>query len=469
MSELKQQSAPKEATADEAIHPSIETFPTSRAQSFTGGRLFTQRGSGSTRDPRVLIIAESANPEMTSVPLVGWSHAEALSRIARTHLVTQTRNRQAILRKGWREGVEFTVIDSERVAAPAYRIGSRLPGGWTTKVAVTALTYRFFEHLLWKRFGAELAAGQWDIVHRITPLSPTVPSIIGKRLARLGIPFVIGPLNGGVPWPKEFDSARRAEREWLSYVRDAYKLIPGYRATRKHAAAIICGSKTTLEQMPRWCRHKCHYMPENAIDPARFSKRVDRPARLPLRVAFVGRLVPYKCPDLLIEAAAPLVREGKLVLDIIGDGPLMPRLRSMVAELEIGQGVRLDGWVQHEKLQDRLVESDVLGFPSIREFGGGVVLEAMVLGLVPVVVDYAGPGELVEEGRGFKIPIASREALSESLRAVLRRLLEKPETARQVGQEARRWVLEQFTWDAKARAVVELYRALVSDKRSIDL
>ena len=418
-------------------------------------------------DLRVLLIAEAANPELASVPLVDWSHAEALSRVVRTHMVTQVRNREAILRKGWREGVDFTAIDSERVAAPAYKIGNLLPGGWTTRMAITALTYRYFEHLLWKRFGPELAAGRWDIVHRLTPMSPTVPSIIGKRLAKLGVPFVIGPLNGGVPWPKEFDAARRAEREWLSYVRDAYKLMPGYRATRKHATAIICGSKATLEQVPSWCRHRCHYMPENAIDPVRFSKRVDGDVRLPLRVAFVGRLVPYKCPDLLIEAAAPLVREGKVVLDIIGDGPLMPRLKAMVAELGIEQGVRLDGWIQHDRLQDRLVESDVFGFPSIREFGGGVVLEAMALGLVPVVIDYAGPGELVDDQTGFRVPMAARADLVLAFRATLAKLASAPESIRPMGRSAASAVLDRFTWDRKAEQVAEIYQALDGQPRRV--
>jgi glycosyltransferase involved in cell wall biosynthesis len=407
---------------------------------------------------RVLLIAEAANPDMVSVPLVGWSHAEALSRMVQAHLVTQVRNRDAILRRGWREGVDFTAIDSERVAAPAHRISTRLPGGWTTKMAVTALTYRYFEQLFWRRFGPELAAGRWNIVHRLTPLSPTVPSIIGRRLAKLGIPFVIGPLNGGVPWPKEFDSARRAEGEWLSYVRDAYKLLPGYRATRKHATAIICGSKATLEQMPQWCRHKCHYMPENAIDPARFSKRVEGPVRLPLRVAFVGRLVPYKCPDLLLEAAAPLVRHGRVVLDIIGDGPLMLRLKEMVVGLGIERGTRLDGWVPHELLQDRLIQSDVFGFPSIREFGGGGVLEAMALGLCPVVVDYGGPGELVDEATGLRIPMATRSDLVVAMRDAIAALVARPESVRRLGEQARRAVMERFTWEAKARLVAKIYR-----------
>lgn len=439
--------------------PLIETLPVGKG----GLQSPTEREVSKLR---VLIIAESANPEMTSVPLVGWFHAEALSRVVKAHLVTQVRNRQAILRQGWREGIDFTVIDSERVAAPAYRIASRLPGGWTTKMAVTALTYRYFEYLLWKRFEPELSAGRWDIVHRITPLSPTVPSIIGQRLAKLGIPFVIGPLNGGVPWPKEFEAARRAEKEWLSYVRDAYKLIPGYRGTRKSATAILCGSRDTLKQMPQWCRDKCHYIPENAIDPERFSKRVEGSVRAPMRVAFVGRLVPYKCPDLLLEAAAPLVRDGRAELDIIGDGPLMPKLKAMVAELGIAGGVRLDGWVQHEKLQDRLVQSDVFGFPSIREFGGAVVLEAMALGLVPVVVDYGGPGELVERGAGFKIPLASRGELVVAFRSVLANLSENAGSLRKLGQQARKRAIEQFTWDAKAQAVVKVYRDTMKNRRS---
>lgn len=410
--------------------------------------------------PRVLVIAEAANPDSVSVPLVGWSHTEAISRIANVHLVTQVRNRIAIARRGWREGLDFTAIDSERIAAPALEIAKCLPGRWTTRMAVTALTYPYFEHLVWKRFATELADGRWDIVHRITPLSPTVPSILGKRLAQLGIPFVIGPLNGGVPWPKEFDSARRAEREWLSYVRGVYKLIPGYKATRRYASAIICGSKATLDQMPGWCRHKCHYIPENAIDPARFSKRVTGPVRQPLRLAFVGRLVPYKCPDLLIEAAAPFVRRGEVLLDIIGDGTLMPRLRTMVKEADIEKGVRLDGWVHHEHLQDRLLDSDVFAFPSIREFGGAVVLEAMALGLMPIVVDYGGPGELVTDETGVKIPMAGKTILVERLREVLSRVVASPAQVRQKGNAARARVQSLFTWNAKAAEVVRLYDAV---------
>lgn len=422
--------------------------------------------------PRVLVIAEAANPEWVSVPLVGWSHARALFDHADVHLVTQVRNQEAIEKTGFQVGREFSVIDTEGLAKPVWKVSDtvrRLTGiGFTLDTALASLAYPFFEHQLWQRFGPAIARGDYDVVHRLTPLSPTTPSIIAKRCADVGVPFVWGPINGGVPWPAAFRAVQHKEREWLHAVRGAHRLLPGYASTRRHAAATVVGSLATWEQLPRYARSKAVYLPENAIDPSRFPGCVEGPVRMPLRVAFVGRLVPYKGADMLIEATAELIKAGKLILDIIGDGPERPFLRSLADRLGLGSGVHLDGWVPHHEMADRLRRSDVFGFPSVREFGGGVVLEAMALGLVPVVADYAGPAELVTDDTGYRIPMASREDLIARFRERFEALVASPELLRPMGQRARARVLELFTWDAKARQMLEVYRWVMGGRGKPD-
>lgn len=411
--------------------------------------------------PRVLVIAEAANPEWVSVPLVGWSLAQALREVADIHLVTQIRNRDAILRAGLVEGEDFTAIDSEALARPMWRLSSVLRmgkgRGWTMAAAIGALTYPYFERLVWRRFGPDLKAGRYDLVHRITPLSPTTASPIASKCRAAGVPFVLGPLNGGVPWPPGFDSERRREREWLSYVRGAYKLLPGRDATLEAASAIIAGSRHTLGEIPERHRGKCVWLPENAVDPDRFHAVADHRQEGPLRACFIGRLVPYKGPDMLLEAAAPMLREGRLKLDVIGDGPLMDGLRAMVEREGVVEAVRFHGWLEHRAVQDVAARSEVFAFPSIREFGGGAVLEAMALGLVPLIVDYAGPGELVGKGLGFKTPIGRRLEIVKGMRGLLKTAEARRAELPEIGARARAHVAAAFTWMRKAEQVRDVY------------
>jgi glycosyltransferase involved in cell wall biosynthesis len=410
---------------------------------------------------RALLIAEAANPEWSSVPLVGWSLAAALARVTDAHIVTQVRNRDAFVRAGLREGVDFTAIDTEPLERPLWRLAARLRGGstlgWTTQTAISSLSYPYFERLVWQQFGSRIRAGDFDVIHRITPLTPTAASSLAPKCAKAGIPFVIGPINGGVPWPRGFDRLRRQEREWLSYVRLLYRWLPSSRRTWRHAAALLVGSRHTLSEIPQSLHAKCIYMPENAIDPLRFNRRASA-AGLPLRICFVGRLVPYKGPDMLLEAATPLLREGAVTIDVIGDGPLMNSLKASAAELGISSAVRFHGWVDHKEVQNLMCQSHVMALPSVREFGGGVVLEAMALGVVPIVVDYAGPAELVDSQVGFKVALGTREQIVLGLRQTLQQIAAAPESLAKLAEQARARVLDLYTWPAKAEQVLQAYR-----------
>ena len=73
--------------------------------------------------------------------------------------------------------------------------------------------------------------------------------------------------------------------------------------------------------------------------------------------------------------------------------------------------MRFHGWIPHVEVQERLRTCDFMALPSIREFGGGVVVESMALGVTPVVADYGGPSELVENSTGFRVAFSDKQDL----------------------------------------------------------
>ncbi len=279
---------------------------------------------------------------------------------------------------------------------------------------------------------------------------------------KLGIPFVIGPLNGGVPWPKNFIGRQYAEREWLADIRWLYKLMPGYRSTRRYSSAIIVGSKYTYEEMPQWAKHKCTYIPENGVDPEYCEGPVKRSASLPLKAAFVGRLVPYKGADILLEAAADFLRAGQLELHIIGDGPQRSLLETTVDRLDVRSSVHFDGWLPHIQVQERLKTCDFMALPSVREFGGGVVVESMALAVTPIVADYAGPSELVDEATGIRIPFQDKKSLVDGLRLAIAKVVRCPEILDKLGAAARQKVARELTWEAKVNQILAVYDAVLA-------
>jgi glycosyltransferase involved in cell wall biosynthesis len=424
------------------------------------------------RRHKVLLIAEAANPEWASVPLEGWSLSRALAKITDAHVVTHIRNRDAIIRAGLTEGRDFTAIDNERVASPLYRLSRQLSGGagkgWTMITAFSSLAYYAFEQEIWRQFGRRIRNHEFDLVHRVTPISPTSQSLIAKRVAIHGVPFLIGPLNGGVPWPKSFIDRQHAEREWLSHIRWLYKLMPYYRSTLRHSAAIIAGSKYTYSQLPRWTRNKSVYIPENGVDLDRFANPRSRSACIPLKAAFVGRLVPYKGADMLLEASMDFLRKGQLELHIIGDGPQRSFLEMMVDQRNIRRNVFFHGWVPHVEVQKTLRTCDFMALPSIREFGGAVVVEAMALGVMPIVADYAGPSELVDDSTGIRVGFTDEKSLIDGIRLAIDGVIQSPAVLDKLGAAGREKVMAKLTWEAKARQIASVYDAVLSRKKTLN-
>ena len=289
-------------------------------------------------------------------------------------------------------------------------------------------------------------------------MSPVLASPLSWLMRNLNTPFTLGPINGGLPWPPGYGSASR-EKEWIRIFRWLYAYLPFSRSTYTKPKAVIVGSSYTYLAVGRRVEgNRLFFIQQNGIPERDIleSRRYDDMP--PVRVCFLGRLVPLKNCNIVIRSAAPLIREKKIRLDIVGDGWDRPNLEALARDLRLENDVTFHGWLPHPQAMEILARSHIMALPSIREFGGGVVVEAMARGLVPIVMRYGGPSDLVEEGYGISLALKNEPDTIEDLERVLKELVKNPERIRQLGEAARAKAQSTFTWERK----IELLAAVMN-------
>jgi glycosyltransferase involved in cell wall biosynthesis len=400
------------------------------------------------------LLADDFNPEWPSLPIVGFNYASAIAEHADVTVFTQVRNKKNLEKLG-RLGFTIRYLDTEYIASPMYKFAVWLRGGdelgWTIQIASNYLPYVEFERLALKEM--RRSGGRFDIVHRITPMSPTLPSYASGRGSA---PFVIGPLNGNLPWPREFSSEQRRERELLSKIKGVYKRLPFLRSTFRNASAVLAAFPHTIASLGKESAGKVFDVPEVGYDPGTFfpapRTRQDR-----LTFLYAGRLVPYKLPEFAVLAFAERQDLRRHRLRIVGSGPERDRLEQLTAQHALEDCVEFVGALSQREVADEMRKADVFFFPSIRELGAGVIVEALACGLPCIVADYGAPGSLVSSDRGQKVPLGDRETMIRGFAKAAAELASDRAALERMSQEAATYAESTFTWGRKAEFTIAVY------------
>ena len=167
-------------------------------------------------------------------------------------------------------------------------------------------------------------------------------------------------------------------------------------------------------------------------------------------IVAVGRLVPEKRPDLLVEAAAALKPRRRFELWICGDGPLTGRVERQIRVRGLQDQVRLLGFCRNPyailaQADAFVMTSDIEGLPN-------GLIEAQGLGVPAVATDCPhGPGEIILHGEtGFLAPVGDSGAVAEALDKLLSDDARRAEMGRVAAQRTRaRYSVESLmaTWD----------------------
>ena len=210
-------------------------------------------------------------------------------------------------------------------------------------------------------------------------------------------------------------------------------------------------------------------MLENGVDLCKFAAATwPAPAGplVPLRILFVGRLVPFKALGLLLEAIARVPGEFPVQLEVIGDGPMASAWRS---RREVngtrGRG-EFSGRAATDEVALAMRSAHVLCLPSIRESGGAVLLEAMASARPVIAVAFGGPAEIVDDSVGRAIAPDGVEGVIAGFADALRDIVRNPDAWSERGMEGRRRAESRWSWDAKIDRAVEIYNGLAAPRIS---
>jgi glycosyltransferase involved in cell wall biosynthesis len=404
------------------------------------------------------------------MPYVTYSHAAALAQLHDVSLVLGSPTEEPVRRAK----APFRTI--EVVRSPlleriyAWSLHRIFKYNYDTQV-LTAFGYPFslaFEWLAWRQLRRRIFGGEFDVVLRIMPMTPVLPSPFAFFLRKGPIPFVTGPLNGGLPWPPGFSQLEN-QKEWVANLRNVYRYLPFARSTYRHAAAIIAASSQTYSEFTKYS-DKLFFVPEPGIARSlcyNDSRGAEPAAKLDL--IFVGGLVPRKACDLALRAAAPLLRSDSARFTVIGDGPERNRLEQLTKSLDIEKAVRFCGWLSHAEVLKHLRSADVFVFPSLRDNGAGVVFEALGTGAVPVVADFGGPGDIVHPEVGYKVALTTENDIVAQMEKILKDLANDRDRLELLRRQGMAYVRERLSWDAKAQAVTRVLHWVVSRGPKPDL
>jgi len=199
----------------------------------------------------------------------------------------------------------------------------------------------------------------------------------------------------------------------------------------------------------------------NGLDTKEFAPLPGWPKK-PNSLIFVGNSEDRKKGLLYLLQALRLLPEEVTLTVVDGGAPHRSFAPLLTEKYKIGHRVHFTGKIGPGELARLYCSAEIAVVPSLYEGFGFPAAEAMACEL-PVVACAAGalPEVVGEDGAGILVPPRDAQALAQAIRL----LLGNPHLRRQMGQAARRRVLNLFTWENAARQMVEVYREVVDAHR----
>lgn len=391
--------------------------------------------------------------------ILGWS---LLQQIAKTYEVW------AITNADDRQSIELELSEKGIKNLHFIYVGLPFVMHWMLRFQGT---HQIYYHLWQLR--AYFAARNYHkklkfiLFHHVTYANDWLASFIG---AFLPIPYVRGPAGGAHKTPRGLASEYRVGGRLWEWVRTCGQWLsrhdPVFLRGQSRASALLLCTHESMAGIPEKWASKCHLFPVSGISNEDFlHNKTSKTNRDRFFVLSAGSLIRIKGFGLAIKAFKRFSdKYPSAEFKIVGAGPEESNLRALVKELDLDSKVILQNELPREDLLLEMANTDVFLFPSLRDGGGTVVVEAMAMSKPVVCLDAGGPGMHITEDVGMKIAPYSPDQSVNDLSKALEQLYLSPNLRREMGTAAHEKARRNYHWDRLGERLDQIFNTILAEQ-----
>ena len=288
-------------------------------------------------------------------------------------------------------------------------------------------------------------------VHAIFSYVPTATMAIARHKQ---VPYIVRPLGQLCQWSlQQSQRKKQLYLKLIEYTNLNHAQVLHFTSENEYQEALKLELTVPGVVIP----HGLTVSPPRTNARTQLRQSLQLPSDEPI-ILFLSRLHPKKGVNLLIAALARL-QNHRFTLVLAGSGELEyeNEVSQQLKVSGLSDRTRMVGFVSGEQKDLLLQGSDLFALTSYSENFGIAVLEALAAGLPTIVTPGVALSEVVKQHQLGAVPDLEEGAIADALIEYLSDL----SAAKAMGDRARQFVLDNYTWDKVAANLIEVYQAIL--------
>lgn len=407
---------------------------------------------------KILISAYSCDPLKGSEAGGGWGWIENLSEYNLITVITRGKNKENIennlVKLRNKENVNFMYFDLP------YFIRIFKKGEFGTN-----WYYYIWEIVLAFKLKRNNSFKDFDIAHHLTYGAIWRPSCFMFA----NIPFIFGPVGGAELIPKRYWKILGKKEALFEIFRRyilkfVFKWDPFLKKTFKNAKLILVTSNDSLENLPKSIIKKTKIFPQFGINVNNNKIKKNKDNGKLLNILFAGRPYNRKGFILSIKAIEKYLLESNNINFTILIPPEYYKLALRnINKLKTKNYKIISKFLNREEILKIYKDNDIFLYPSFRDAWGMVILEAMSQGLPPIVLNFGGPSEIVNNDYGSLINLNEEENIINDIVNNINLYASNSGLLLEKSKKAIDVVETKYSWNILIKKMQELYYIVLNE------